>query len=50
MIGYRIPTEATYSMAPLKIIGFLPKEAGEAIMLPYDITVITGSDFDKHQC
>lgn len=46
MIGYRIPTEATYSMAPLKIIGFLPKEAGEAIMLPYDITVITGSDYD----
>ena len=46
MIGYRIPTEATYSMAPLKIIGFLPKEAGETIMLPYDITVITGSDFD----
>ena len=47
MIGYRIPTEALYSIAPLKVIGFLPKEAGEGIMLPYDITTITGSDFDK---
>ena len=46
MVGYRIPTEAKYSMAPLKIVGFLPREAGEAIMLPNDITLLTGSDFD----
>lgn len=46
MIGYRIPTEAKYSMAPLKIVGYLPREAGDAIMLPYDITLLTGSDFD----
>lgn len=46
MIGYRIPTEAKYSMAPLKIVGFLPREAGDGIMLPSDITLLTGSDFD----
>lgn len=46
MVGYRIPTEAKYSMAPLKIVGFLPREAGEGIMLPNDITLLTGSDFD----
>ena len=46
MIGYRIPTEAKYSMAPLKIVGFLPREAGDGIMLPNDITLLTGSDFD----
>lgn len=46
MVGYRIPTEAKYSMAPLKIVGFLPREAGDGIMLPYDITLLTGSDFD----
>lgn len=46
MIGYRIPTEDKYSMAPLKIVGFLPREAGDGIMLPNDITTITGSDFD----
>ena len=46
MIGYRIPTEAKYSMAPLKIVGFLPRNAGEGIMLPKEITTLSGSDFD----
>jgi hypothetical protein len=46
MVGYRIPTEDKYSMAPLKIVGFLPREAGEGIMMPNDITLLTGSDFD----
>ena len=45
MIGYRIPTEDKYSCAPLKIVGFLPREAGDTIMLPNDITLLTGSDF-----
>ena len=45
-IGYRIPTEDKYSMAPLYIKGFLPKAAGEAIMLPKEITKLSGSDFD----
>lgn len=46
MIGYRIPTEDAYSMAPIKIVGFMPREAGDGIMLPYDITLLSGSDFD----
>ena len=46
LIGYRIPTEAKYSMMPMKIVGFLPREAGDGIMMPADITLITGSDFD----
>lgn len=46
MIGYRIPTEDKYSCAPLKIVGFLPREAGDGIMLPADITLLSGSDFD----
>ena len=46
MVGYRIPTENKYSIIPMKIVGFLPKEAGDGIMLPNDITLITGSDFD----
>lgn len=50
MIGYRIPTEAKYSIAPLKIAGFAPREMGDVIILPAEITLITGSDFDKHQC
>lgn len=46
MVGYRIPTEDKYSISPLKIVGFLPREAGDGIMLPYDITLINGSDYD----
>jgi len=46
MIGYRIPTEDKYSMLPMKVIGFLPYTAGGAIMLPAEITKISGSDFD----
>lgn len=45
-VGYRIPTENKYSMAPLYIKGFLPQQNGSCIMLPADITVIAGSDFD----
>ena len=45
-IGYRIPTEDKYSMAPMKIKGFMPRAAGEALMMPKEVTLLTGSDFD----
>ncbi len=45
-IGYRVPTEDKYSMARLKIKGFLPPMNGSAIMLPKEITTLSGSDFD----
>lgn len=45
-IGYRIPTEDKYSMIPIYIKGFLPQQNGSAIMLPAEITTITGSDYD----
>lgn len=47
LIGYRVPTEDKYSMAPLKIKGFLPQQNGSAIMLPDEITTLSGSDFDE---
>jgi len=46
MIGYRIPTEDKRSMLPLVVKGFLSQSNGSAIMLPADITLIAGSDFD----
>lgn len=46
VIGYRVPTEDKYSMAPLRVIGFLPRQVGSVIILPEDITTIAGSDFD----
>lgn len=45
-LGYRIPTEAKYSMLPLRIKGFLPMQNGNSIVLPAEITTITDSDFD----
>lgn len=45
-IGYRVPTEDVYSIAPLYIKGFLPMQNGSSIMLPSEITTLSGSDFD----
>lgn len=44
LIGYRVPTEDKYSMVPLMIKGFLPQQNGSAIMLPSEITLLSGSD------
>ena len=46
MISYRIPTEDKYSIAPMKVVGFMPERAGSAIMFPYELTEIDDSDFD----
>ena len=46
LIGYRVPTENKYSMVPLRIKGFLPQHNGSSIMLPSEITTLSGSDFD----
>lgn len=46
LVGYRVPTEDKYSMVPLYIKGFLPQQNGSSIMLPSEITTLSGSDFD----
>lgn len=45
-IGYRIPTEDKYSMIPIRVKGFLPRQVGSVIILSEEITTPTGSDFD----
>lgn len=45
MISYRIPTEDKYSIAPVKIVGFLPRESS-GIMFPFELTTVDDSDFD----
>ena len=45
-VGYRIPTRGKCSMVPLIIKGFLPQQNGSSIMLPADITTLSGADFD----
>lgn len=46
LVGCRIPTESKHSIQHLKVVGFLPQNNGSAIMLPAEITKISGSDFD----
>lgn len=31
-------------MFPIKIKGFMPKSAGEAIVLPKEVTILSGAD------
>ena len=45
MVGYRIPTESKYSMVPIKVKGFVNNMSGELIMMPREITWLSGSDF-----
>mgnify|MGYP006872988421 CR=1 FL=1 len=45
-IGYRIPTENKSSIYPMKIVEFIPEGIGTCVLLPEEITAITGSDFD----
>lgn len=46
VIGYRIPTEDKYSMIPIRVKGYLPRQVGSVIILPEDIVTTTGSDYD----
>ena len=44
--GFRIPTQGLNSMSYMKVVGFLPKSAGDLIIAPREFTIQMGSDFD----
>lgn len=46
VLAYRIPTENKYSMFHGRVKKYLPRTSGDVIMLPYEITLIAGLDFD----
>lgn len=46
MIGARIPNQGHNSMLAIEIVGFLPEEMGDMIIVPNGITKQMGSDFD----
>tara|TARA_R110000787_G_scaffold82942_2_gene179076 strand:- start:4513 stop:10749 length:6237 start_codon:yes stop_codon:yes gene_type:complete len=46
VIGYRIPTQSLASIDALQIVGILPPEVGDTVVVYEDITAKTGSDFD----
>lgn len=45
-IAYRIPHQGYSSTVPIKIVGVLPKSYSKSIMVPGNIVIQTGSDFD----
>lgn len=46
LIGGRIPGQGPNSMLPIRILGFLPEYMGNTIVVPAEISVQMGSDFD----
>lgn len=46
LIGFRIPTQYTSSIESITVKGFLPKEAGDIVVVPSEIVAKAGSDFD----
>lgn len=46
MVGARIPNQGHSSMLPMEIVGFLPDEMADTIIVPAAITKQMGSDFD----
>ena len=49
IIGARIPTEFLSSIDVFKIKGFLPKQAGNKMIVPSEIVGKTGADFDSDE-
>jgi hypothetical protein len=45
-MGYRIPTQAHHSMLPCKIVDFMPTHFGSVVVLPAEVTKLSGSDYD----
>lgn len=46
IIGYRIPHQGKSSTLIMKVVGFLPESHSKTIVVPGNITVQMGSDFD----
>lgn len=46
VLGFRMPTEGKYSIIAIRIKGLLPAEEAGNIVLPANITEVTGLDFD----
>lgn len=46
LVGCRVPTQGLNSMERMRVFEFLPPSAGSLMILPQEIVVKTGSDFD----
>ncbi len=45
-VGFRIPTQEINSVERFKVVGFLPEEFGDTVVVPEAVTTKAGSDFD----
>lgn len=45
-LASRVPSQSHSSMIPIEVVGFLPSEMHDMVILPDEITTQTGSDFD----
>jgi hypothetical protein len=46
MMSFRIPTSSHVSMSQLEVVGFLPPEVGDVLVVPSNLTKQKGLDFD----
>jgi hypothetical protein len=46
ILGFRIPTQGHNSMLPIQVVGFVPSNMGDVVIVPAAITMQMGSDFD----
>ena len=46
MLGIRVPGDDYHSMDSFRIVEFLPQESGEIILVPDEMVIKAGSDFD----
>ncbi len=46
LVGYRIPTQGLAAIENIKVVGFLPDEAGDVILVPQAYPAKSGGDYD----
>jgi hypothetical protein len=46
MLGIRIPTQDKHSMVKLKVVDVFPAEKGNKLVMPYELLIMSGADFD----
>jgi hypothetical protein len=46
LVGVRIPTQDKHSMIYLKVVDILPAQKGNKIIMPKEVLILSGADFD----
>jgi hypothetical protein len=46
MLGIRIPSQDKHSMVKLRVVDIFPAEKGNKLVMPYELLIMSGADFD----